>query len=147
MTLNFDQQITEVTRQINFYIKKGTIIPNKLLDYYSNLLGIKKLIEESSSNSLTPLNVLSYTDFSTISIINTPNTIEFIVLQNNGSSNIYFSPFINNGPFTKNNAFVLIPGANWSTDKPQFTVNGMSATSETTLGSILVVHYIGSIES
>lgn len=146
MALNFDQQITDITRQINSYIKKGTIIPNKLLDYYGNLLGLKKLLtqEEGLVGDPPSLNFLSYVDFNTQLVLGSPNNISFATLQNNGSSEIYFSP-IEHGFYSKDNSFVLSPGSSWSTDKRQFMSRGIWASPEIIIGSKLIIYYIENV--
>lgn len=148
MLPNFNQQILEVTNQVNSFIRKKTPIPNKLLDYYNNLLSAESNIKNSSVSSIvnseSKLFRINFSNFTTVQAIDITMKPTFVILQNNGDDDLFFSPDMGIvETLNVSNSFVLSPGVTWSSDQKEFIQLGINITAQNPSTSILVGYYIG----
>lgn len=146
MLPNFTQQILEVTQQINSFIRKKTPIPKGLLSYYNDLLSATNSQESSSSSSSSNqliLSKLSFTNFGNVVLVQPDISLRYLIFQNTGDGNIYFSPTLSDAVgtvYSPSNSFTLGPAASWSSDQKEFIQGGISASAELNLGSSIVIY-------
>lgn len=156
MALDFSKAIKSVEASINKYLIKDQAIPTNSLSYYNDLRtangsagggaggnsGIttptvyEGILQPSYSNNLSTTNPEQ--------IIGANPSISYILLQNNGSHNIYFTPFNpgGNAPLIGGPSLVLVPGGSWSSDIAQFITNGIYAQAHPDSTSISVTGFI-----
>lgn len=160
MALDFSKAIKSVEASINKYLIKGQAIPTNSLSYYNDLKTANGSAGgggggSSSGNSgiTTPIvyegmlesgyhNNLSTTDSEQM-IVSNPS-ISYILLQNNGSHNIYFTPLNpgGNASLVNGPSLVLVPGGSWSSDIAQFITSGIYAQAHPDSTSISVTSFI-----
>jgi hypothetical protein len=158
MALDFSKAIKSVEASINKYLIKGQAIPTNSLSYYNDLRtanGSASGGGGSSGNSgiITPtvyegtLQPSYYNNLSTTNpekIIGGNPSISYILLQNNGSHNVYFTPLepAGNASLIGGPSLVLVPGGSWSSDIAQFITRGIYAQSDPFFTTISVTSFI-----
>lgn len=156
MALDFSKAIKSVEASINKYLIKGQAIPTNSLSYYNDLRtanGSSGGGGGGNSGITTPtvyegiLQSGYYNNLSTTNseqIILTNPSISYILLQNNGSHNIYFTPLDpgSNAPLMDGPSLILVSGGSWSSDIAQFITSGIYAQAHPDSTSISVTSFI-----
>lgn len=158
MALDFSKAIKSVEASINKYLIKGQAIPTNSLSYYNDLRTANGTAGgggggSGNSGITTPTvyegilepdyyNNLSTTNSEQIIVANP--SISYILLQNNGSHNIYFTSLNpgGNAPLLNGPSLVLVPGGSWSSDIAQFITSGIYAQAHPDSISISVTSFI-----
>lgn len=151
MAIDFSNQLKLTERTINRYINKKLPVPTAILDKYSNL---QSFVNSSSgaggNNSSTISGNLQIISKSTLSITTSEelvpinSNINYILIQNNGPNNIYFT-FGSSGVLDGSNSLILLPGASWTSSIPQFIQNNIYGQATVSSTVSIVVYYIAEV--
>lgn len=139
MALDFTKDISNVTRQIEGYLKRNLPVPKCTLEHYNTLIGSVTnsiALEESGGTSPTSLSSSFPTVTTTNSIVlATSSTRTYFIIQNIGDETVY----INFGaPATIGGGLKLLASAEFSTEITQFTQTAINAIAEANISTLAI---------
>lgn len=140
MALDFTKDINNVTRQIRKFLVNDEPVPKCTIEHYNNLAGAQAnaaALESGTSDFPTGGLSSSFPAVTTANSVVLPANVDrtYYVIQNVGSDTVYLNF---DAPAAVGGGMLLLPGANWITQIPQFTEAEINAVAENTSSTLAI---------